>query len=221
MSIRNHPLSHAILAVVCMFLDLDACASVRYREFYDMIRASKIPQRTYVHPVLYIRTSDPALPLDQITLSGVVAGKLQRWTAEADGRLRLPVADELFRENPSLTFNHDQASLSGAVKLVIEAPPSTNITAATVKAMLSDYSAVVKSKPFVFRIMAPNPVSLLVRMGKPGSQASANVNGRVVSVYSANAAGVIRSPLDAAWITSGGSLMIPVMPIQVALELDK
>jgi len=178
----------------------------------------KLSDLRYVKPVIRVKPqSEKVRPSDvQFTIEAK-SGPI-KFAPNADGTIALPLTDALCAENPDMTSNQPEGTVSFAVSIDPRIPPVKSLDYRQLDELRREWNEAVSRQSFVWRALAPSPKAFQLAF-EAGSAASAEIRlPQGVRKLAADANGELVIPFDSAWADANPAIVLSETPKRIGLR---
>jgi len=178
----------------------------------------KLSDLKYVKPVIRVKPDSKTVkPTDVAFTIAAKSGPIQ-FAPDADGTIELPITEALCAENPDMTSNQPEGTLSFAVSIDPRIPPVKSLDYRQLDELRREWNEAVSRQSFVWRALAPSPKAFQLAF-EAGSAASAEIRlPQGVRKLAADANGELVIPFESAWADANPAIVLSETPKRIGLR---
>lgn len=211
------------VALLCAALSVTTASAadrewIRYNDLLRITRLDKFyaapaMQRDKVSILATVKPNNPAIVASDIVFTVIHGDERKRIVVGMDGTFDPVINAQWASDNPKVLTSMpagEKAGFSFSIMPVV--PAGLQFDYSSLMASVKQVNALIKSQAGMMRFLMPTFVGIELRYA-PGRAAAAYIrSGQEERTISADAAGVLRLPLEESWLRSNAQVTLSLRP---------
>jgi hypothetical protein len=178
----------------------------------------KLSDLKYVKPVIRVKPQSETVKPGDVTFTIEAKSGPIRFAPNADGTITLPLTDALCAENPNMTSNQPEGTVSFGVSIDPQIPPVKSLDYRQLDELRREWNEAVSRQNLMWRALAPSPKAFRIAF-EPGKPASAEIRlPQGVRKVEADAKGALVIPFESAWADANPAIVMSEVPKRIGLK---